>query len=370
MAAGKLRRPTDQNWMQKISWQGTAEAQRGRRPGGGAGSAASSQNGVENMQSQSRTSAGATGARSPMQWMREWAYAAKCAAEGRRAVGAGVLARRARPARRADPAATPNRAPTSPSRGAESRSPAAGRMTPIRQGRVAMKPFKPITNAAAAVVRERSLSFWQEAVPRGGRACRCRARGGGRLLLRRPAFRCKADVEAFAVLNRKAPSRPSNACSSARSPAAAGILRVRQSRHGGGGRTAVVTRDPNPAAEEIALIANPTPSVGRRSRSSWPGSHLACRVRRSGARRRYPRRGPPARGAPRDAVSSGPAEPMPTFLPVSRFEAPSVSTSNFLLLIPNPLRMRFDRLIHQVVLPSHPSGGCDPHGLRTGSCSR
>ena len=66
-----------------------------------------------------------------------------------------------------------------------------------------MKPFKPITNAAAAVLRERSLSFWQQEFHEADALAdaaleavadfACQAR-----------FSRKADVEAFAVLNRKA----------------------------------------------------------------------------------------------------------------------------------------------------------------------
>ena len=66
-----------------------------------------------------------------------------------------------------------------------------------------MKPFKPITNSAAAVVRERSLSFWQQefheadaladAAVEAVADFACQAR-----------FSCQADVEAFAVLNQRA----------------------------------------------------------------------------------------------------------------------------------------------------------------------
>ncbi len=77
MAAGKLRRPTDPNWMQNISWGGN---QKLSVDDGRVGALEITQlgNGVENMQSvQDRR--GRNWRTFTQQWFKEWGYAYKCA---------------------------------------------------------------------------------------------------------------------------------------------------------------------------------------------------------------------------------------------------------------------------------------------------
>ena len=77
MAAGKLRRPKDENWMQKIAWQGP---QKLSVDDGRVGALELQQlaNGVENMQS-SHDRRGRNWRTFTQQWFREWGYAYKCA---------------------------------------------------------------------------------------------------------------------------------------------------------------------------------------------------------------------------------------------------------------------------------------------------